>query len=119
MNDFKTDITGLEGVVKTKAFHQNVKGLEFKTKHQRTFHIENGPGCSPEPATPRKITGHWADGKRENLNSYDFEYILKGGKEIYQTETPSCEVDIAPEPLAEAAKEISVKPPKPYMARRK
>ena len=119
MNDFKTDITNCEGVVKIKAFHQNVHGLEFKTKHQRTFHIENGPGCSAVINTPRKVTGHWADGKRETLNSYDFEYILKGGKEVYQTETPSCEVDIAPEPMGEAAKEVGAKPPKPFLARRK
>jgi hypothetical protein len=119
MNDFKTDIQGCMGVVKTKAFHQNVKGLEFKTKHQRTFVIEGGGGCSPEPATPRRVTGHWLDGKREILSSYDLEFVVKNGKEIYQTETPSCEVDIAPEPMGEAAKEVGAKPPKPFLARRK
>ena len=119
MNDFKTDITGLTGVVKTGAFHQNVKGLEFKTKHQRSFVIESGPGCSPVEKTPRKVTGEWLDGRRENLSSYDFEFVIKDGKEIHQTETPSCEVDIAPMPMGEAAKEISAKPPKPFLARRK
>jgi hypothetical protein len=119
MNDFKTSIQGCTGVVKARAFHQNILGLEFKTKHQRTFVIEDGLGCSPAPGTPRRITGHWLDGKRDTISSYDFEYVIKNGKEIHQTEVPSCEVDIAPEPMGEAAKEICAKPPKPFLARRK
>ena len=77
MNDFGIDIAGLQGVIKVKLAQ---KGEE--SKKARTFLIQDGPGCSPKPGG-RKVTGKWLQGGIvEELNSYDFEYVIKNGKEI-------------------------------------
>ena len=74
MHDFgEINLKGKHIIVKTMGFNFKPK-ISIK---ERTFVIEGGPGCDPDPARPRKLTGHWlSDKMKDNINSYDIEKVL-------------------------------------------
>lgn len=108
MNDFLIDITGLEGLVALpKSWKHKVPEKE------RMFLVQGGPGCNPDPAWGRKITGRWvASGQADTRDSHELEYIVKDKKKIYPQDA-MVEVEVAtpsPEP---------VEPVKPKKVKRK
>lgn len=94
MNDYKMDITGLQGVMKQKGFFK-----PNATEKDRTFTILSGPGCSPEVNTRRQIRVKWNDGATDTLSSYDIEVLItKDGKRLKQVEPVFTEYDRAAAP---------------------
>lgn len=107
MNDFGIDIAGHTGVVKQRSFELPKNA----TVRQRSFIIESGPGCNPEPGTKRTIRGKWlSDGAVESISSYDLEHALSpAGKRVNRL--PEAIVDVQPVQLeSEMTKEGKPKP---------
>ena len=68
MNDLGINLKGKTVVVR------NPPGTKKKfSVKERTFVISGGPGCNPDPAWSRKLTGQWLDGTRDTISSYDIE----------------------------------------------
>jgi hypothetical protein len=70
MNDQGYDLKGKTVVVR------NPPGTKKKySVKERTFIITGGSGCNPDPAWSRKLTGHWLDGTKDTISSYDIDTV--------------------------------------------
>lgn len=70
MNDAGIDLSGKTVVVR------NPPGTSKKfSVKERTFIITGGSGCNPDLAWSRKLTGHWLDGYKDTISSFDIETI--------------------------------------------
>lgn len=101
INDFGIDITKMHGVMRVRT-HGFLKTASLK---DRTLLLESGPGCDPQTGTRRFIKGKWSDGMREEISSYDLEYVVdSAGKKIQRL--PEEQFDIE-------AVQVQVELPKP------
>jgi len=69
MNDLGIDLKG-----KTVIVRNPLSGKKYSVK-ERTFRITGGSGCNPAPEWSRKLTGKWADGTADTINSFDIESV--------------------------------------------
>ena len=119
MHDFgsKLDLTHLKARFKKATFY-----LKAASAKARTLTIDEGPGTTAVPNTPRWIWATWADGSRETISSYDLEVVIKDGKEIKPLNTElGLDVDITPKAaiaLQEFLEEAPQKPQKQVRRKR-
>lgn len=71
MNDQSIDLKG-----KTVVIRNPLSGKKYSTR-ERTFVITGGSGCHPEMCYNRKLKGHWLDGSKDTVDSYDIEKVLE------------------------------------------
>ena len=105
MNNFKTNLTGLIGVVKARIFYKkNAK------EAQRTVTVVSGPGTQPDDDIDRskpyfghghQIAVRLADGSKETISAFDLEYILVDGKKIRPIDPIFKDFDVAAAPTVE------------------